>query len=70
MFAQTFNSPAFNYSVSPSHTQLQNIVVDWSAISLGLPEQFLLKNSGGGIIGNSTSENIFNTIHAAKKRKL
>lgn len=36
-FADTFQSPAFSYSVSPSHTELENIMVDWSAKALGLP---------------------------------
>ena len=36
---------------------------------LGLPEHFLLKNSGGGIINNSASESIFSTVHAAKYAK-
>lgn len=55
MFAVITQSPSFNYSTSPSFTELENIVVDWSAKALGLPEKFLLKNSGGGIINNSAT---------------
>ena len=48
-------TPMFNYSVAPTWTEIENIAVDWSAKALGLPDQFLLKNSGGGIINNSAS---------------
>jgi hypothetical protein len=44
--------------------------MDWSVKLLGLPSKFLLKNSGGGIINNSTTESIFVTVHAAKCKKL
>lgn len=70
MFATTFHSPAFNYSLSPSHTELENITVDWSALATGLPKKFLIKNEGGSIINTSTSESILVTIHAAKRRKM
>ena len=45
-------------------------MMDWSAKALALPEKFLLKNTGGGMIGNSASESIVVTVHAAKYRKL
>lgn len=70
MFAVITHTPAFNYATSPSHTELENLVVDWSAKALGLPEKFLIKNSGGGIINNSASESIFNTVHTAKFAKM
>ena len=64
-------TPNFNYSVAPAWTEIENIAVDWSAKALGLPQHFLLKNSGGGIINNSASESFFNSAHIAKfaKRK-
>jgi aromatic-L-amino-acid decarboxylase len=70
MFATAFHSPAFLYAMSPSHTEIENIVVDWSAAVLGLPADFRLKNSGGGMIHISASDNIHLTIHAAKHRKM
>jgi aromatic-L-amino-acid decarboxylase len=70
MFATTFHSPAFNFVASPSHTELENVTMDWAAIALGLPDKFLLKNTGGGIINNSTTESVFISIHAAKKKKM
>ena len=44
--------------------------MDWTVKGLGLPEKFLLKNQGGASIMNSVTESIFNTVHAAKKRKM
>lgn len=69
MFAIITNCPNFNFGVSPAWTELENIVVDWAAQALGLPEDFLLKNSGGGIINNSATESIFNSVHMAKYHK-
>ena len=69
MFNVINNSPNFSYATSPAWTELENIMVDWSVKGLGLPEHFLLKNSGGGIIQNSASEALFNSVHAAKYKK-
>jgi glutamate/tyrosine decarboxylase-like PLP-dependent enzyme len=70
MFATTFQTPSFSYAVAPSFTELENTMMDWSAKAIGLPEKFLLKNSGGGIINNSATESIFVSAHAAKFKKL
>lgn len=35
-----------------------------------MPEVFLLKNSGGGIINNSATESILTSVHTAKYAKL
>lgn len=70
MYATTFQSPSFNFSIAPSFTELENIVVDWSAKAIGLPDVFLLKNSGGGIIGNSCTEAILTSVHVAKYAKI
>ncbi len=29
IFASTFHSPGFNYNASPSHTELENITMDY-----------------------------------------
>lgn len=44
--------------------------MDWSAKALGLPDKYLIKNSGGGIMNNSASESIFVSVHVAKFKKL
>lgn len=40
MFAVLTHSPGFTYSTSPSQTELENIVMDWSAKAMGLPDKF------------------------------
>jgi aromatic-L-amino-acid decarboxylase len=70
MFATTFQTPNFSYAVAPSWTELENTMMDWSAKALGLPERFLLRNEGGGIINNSATESIFTSAHAAKFAKM
>ena len=42
MFSTAFHSPGFIYKLSPSHTELENVVVDWTVKALGLPNHFLL----------------------------
>lgn len=44
--------------------------MDWAAQALALPEHFLMKNLGGGIINNSTTESVFVSVHAAKRCKM
>lgn len=44
--------------------------MDWVAKAFGLPEHFLLKNSGGGEVNNSATESVFISIHAAKHKKM
>lgn len=36
----------------------------------GLPDCFLLKNSGGGTIALSTTDAVYTNVHAAKIRKM
>lgn len=45
-------------------------MMDWSAKALGLPDKYLIKNSGGGIMNNSASESMFVSVHVAKFKKL
>ena len=44
VFGNTFHTPGFCFAVSPSHTELENVMVDWTAKALGLPQKFLLRN--------------------------
>jgi aromatic-L-amino-acid decarboxylase len=37
MFATTFQTPGFIYGIAPAFTELENVMVDWSAKALGLP---------------------------------
>jgi len=70
MIASAFHSPGCHYFFSPSYTELENIIVDWCAQSIALPDKFLFKNGGGGIINPSATESIFTTVNAAKVRKM
>ena len=70
MFVSIFQTPSFSFAVGPSYTELENTMMDWSVKVLGLPDKFLLKNSGGGIISNTASESIIVSIHVAKYKKL
>lgn len=45
-------------------------MTDWIAISLGLPNLFLFKEKGGGVINHSASESIALSVHAAKRKKM
>ena len=55
VFVNVFCSPGFMYSFSPFHTELENIMMDWTAKALGLPDKYLFKNTGGGLVNNSTT---------------
>jgi aromatic-L-amino-acid/L-tryptophan decarboxylase len=70
MFNSSFHSPGFNFAVAPAYTELENIMMDWCVQALGLPDKFLLKNAGGGIIGNNVTESVMLSINAAKHRVL
>ncbi len=70
MISVAFNTPGFTWVASPASTELENIVVDWIVKCLGLPEKFLLKNTGGGTIANTIGDAIFLSVHAAKFRKV
>ena len=70
MVAQAFVCPGFSYAVSPSHTELENVMVDWSVTAMNLPEKFLIRNSGGGVMLGSATEALFLAAHAAKAKKI
>ena len=54
--------PAFNWICSPAVTELETIVLDWLAQALALPEAFLSKGTGGGVIQGSASEAIVTVV--------
>ena len=70
IIANSFNSPGFTWVCSPVHTELENIIMDWSVKMLNLPEKFLLKSKGGGMIANTVGDAIFLSVNAAKYRKM
>lgn len=70
LFSAAFTAPAFNWLCSPAITELETIVLDWLAQILKLPEQYLSKGEGGGVIQGSASEAVVTAIVAARERCL
>lgn len=70
MYSAAFTAPAFNWLCSPAVTELETVVLDWLAQLLGLPECYLSKGEGGGVIQGSASEAIVTVMVAARERAL
>lgn len=70
LYSAAFTAPAFNWLCSPAVTELETVVLDWVAQMLGLPEEFLSKGEGGGVIQGTASEAIAVCMVAARERVL
>lgn len=70
LYSAAFTAPAFNWLCSPAVTELETVVLDWLAQLLGLPECYLSKGEGGGVIQGSASEAIVTVMVAARERVL
>ncbi|KAF2462044.1 aromatic-L-amino-acid decarboxylase [Lineolata rhizophorae] len=70
IYSATFTAPAFNWLASPACTELETVVLDWMCELLGLPECFLSKGEGGGVIQGTASEAIVVAMVAARERYL
>ena len=68
MWSAALSSPAFNWICSPVVTELETVVMDWFAQIIGLPETFLSKGEGGGVIQLSASDAIATMMVAARER--
>ena len=68
MWSAALTAPAFNWICSPAVTELETVVLDWLAQILSLPEAFLSKHEGGGVIQGSASEAIVTVMVAARER--
>lgn len=63
--------PGFNWSCSPSVTELELVTLDWVSQMFGLSDAFRTTSSkGGGIILNSASEVAITVAVAARERAL
>ncbi|CAL9223731.1 unnamed protein product [Arabidopsis halleri] len=60
----------FSWVTSPAATELEMIVLDWLAKLLNLPEQFMSKGNGGGVIQGSASEAVLVVLIAARDKVL
>jgi len=56
------------WATSPACTELEAHVVDWLAMMLGLPDQFLSSGTGGGVIQDSGSSAALCALLAARER--
>jgi aromatic-L-amino-acid decarboxylase len=70
LYSAAFTAPAFNWLCSPAVTELETVVLDWVAGMLGLPDCYLSKGEGGGVIQGSASEAIVTVMVAARERVL
>lgn len=70
LYSAAFTAPAFNWLCSPAVTELETVVLDWLAQLLGLPECYLSRGEGGGVIQGSASEAIVTAMVAARERAL
>ncbi|KAK5735647.1 hypothetical protein LTR17_007998 [Elasticomyces elasticus] len=68
MWAAALTSANFNWICSPAVTELETIVLDWLAQILALPDVFLSKGEGGGVIQGSASEAVVTVMVAARER--
>ncbi|KAK3110265.1 hypothetical protein LTR53_015618 [Teratosphaeriaceae sp. CCFEE 6253] len=68
MWSAALTSANFNWICSPAATELETIVLDWLAQILALPEIFLSRGEGGGVIQGSASEAVVTVMVAARER--
>ncbi|KAK1058684.1 hypothetical protein LTR74_013236 [Friedmanniomyces endolithicus] len=68
MWSAALTSANFNWICSPAVTELETIVLDWLAQILALPDLFLSKGEGGGVIQGSASEAVVTVMVAARER--
>ncbi|KAG2323613.1 hypothetical protein Bca52824_016826 [Brassica carinata] len=70
MLSAGLNIIGFSWISSPAATELEMIVLDWFAKLLNLPDQFLSKGNGGGVIQGTASEAILVVLIAARDKVL
>ncbi|WVZ49688.1 hypothetical protein U9M48_001023, partial [Paspalum notatum var. saurae] len=70
MLSAGLNVVPFVWAASPVATELEQVVVDWMAALLGLPERFQFRGGGGGVLHGSTCEAVVCTMAAARDRAL
>ncbi|KAF2102803.1 dopa decarboxylase-like protein [Rhizodiscina lignyota] len=68
LYSAAFSAPAFNWLCSPAVTELETVMMDWVGQMVGLPDVFLSKGQGGGVIQGSASEAIVCAMVAARER--
>ncbi|CAD6344049.1 unnamed protein product [Miscanthus lutarioriparius] len=70
MLSAGLNVVPFVWKASPVATELEQVVVNWMAGLLGLPELFRFVGGGGGVLYGSTCEAVVCTLAAARDRAI
>lgn len=72
LYSAALTTAAFNWICSPAVTELETIVLDWLAKTLGLPSCYLSTGPtrGGGVIQGSASEAVLTAMVAARDKYL
>ncbi|KAI4319509.1 hypothetical protein MLD38_033097 [Melastoma candidum] len=68
MLSAGLNIVGFSWITSPAATELEMIVMDWLGRLLNLPDDFLSKGQGGGVIQGTASEAILVVLLAARDK--
>jgi len=68
-YSAAFGVQGMVWATSPACTELEMRVMDWVAELLNLPEKFMFKGSGGGVIEDSASTAALCAIIAARENK-
>ncbi|MDF5721182.1 MAG: aminotransferase class V-fold PLP-dependent enzyme [Rhizonema sp. PD37] len=58
------------WATTPACTELESHILDWLVDMLGLPEQFLSSQAGGGVIQDSASSATLVALLAAREQKI
>ncbi|KAI0783433.1 pyridoxal phosphate-dependent transferase [Abortiporus biennis] len=67
LYASSTSNPGFNWNSSPACTELEAVVMDWSAKLFGLGDHFLNSSEiGGGVIQTTASDSALVAIVAAR----
>ncbi|KAI9907296.1 hypothetical protein PsorP6_003306 [Peronosclerospora sorghi] len=66
----SINVVGFSWVSAPAATELEQVMCDWMAKLLGLPECFLTSSAGGGVIQGSASESALCALIAARMKAL
>jgi len=71
LYSSSIPTPGFNWACSPASTELEAIVMDWSAKLFGLDSKFFNSSEiGGGVIQTSASDSALVAVVAARAKYL
>ncbi|KAG8746154.1 hypothetical protein FRC10_006020 [Ceratobasidium sp. 414] len=69
LLSSSVSNPGFNWASSPACTELEAIVMDWSAKLFGLDPAFCIESGvGGGVILTTASDSALTAVIAARSR--